>query len=91
MVNSSLAPQYWHAMWGTSWNLLGHLLWVKQCTVYSIGSLSVAPLMILVLSEVKVMCCMLRCSPICRFLLLDGNLLNLSAKVISFPGLYTIL
>ena len=62
-----------------------------QYTVYSIGSLSVAPLMILVLSEVKVMCCILWCSSIGRFSLLDGNLLNLSAKVISFPGLYTIL
>ena len=33
VVNSLLIPQNWHAMWGTSWNHLGHPFNVMQWTV----------------------------------------------------------
>ena len=52
------------------------------------GSLSTDPLIMLILSEVKAMCWMFWCNSIGVFSFLDGNLLNLSASIISFPGLY---
>ena len=52
------------------------------------GSLSVAPLMMLRHSELKLIVWMLWCSMIGLFSVRDGNLDNLSAKTMSLPGMY---
>ena len=43
MVNLSLVPQKWHAMWGTSWIVLGQPFKINLYMVLWIGSLSTAP------------------------------------------------
>ena len=86
-VSSSLAPQKWHAIWETLWMWLGQPLSVIWYTVWSIQTLSVALLVIFILCGVKLVCCMFWCNSIGKCSLLEGNLLNLSAKTISFPSL----
>ena len=54
------------------------------------GSLSVAPLMLLRHSELKLIVWMLWCSMIGLFSVRYGNLDNLSAKTISLPGIYCV-
>ena len=87
MVSSSLVPQKWLVMQGTSWTLSGQLLRVNQYIVLCMGSLSAAPLIMFSLPGVK---CMFWCSSISVFSLCDGNQLRWSAKTFSFPGLYRV-
>ena len=49
------------------------------------GSCSTDPLIMLILSDVNVRCFMFRCNSIGVFSFLDGNQLNLPARIISFP------
>ena len=53
-----------------------------------IGFHSTVPLVMLNLSVVNARWCMFSCNSIGVFSFLDRNWLNLSAKIISLPGLY---
>ena len=90
MVSSSCVPQKWCAMWGTSWILSDQPFRVNLYMVLWMGSLSTDPLTMFNLSGAKCMSCIFWCSSIGMFSFLEGNLLRLSAKTISFPGLYTM-
>ena len=72
LVSSSLVPQKWHVMQGTSWDFFGQPLRVYQYTVLCMGSLSKAPLIMFNLSAVKCILWMLWCSCISMFLFMMG-------------------